>query len=151
MSAEFSYEHSLDLLFQAVRDMAQDKNLFISLDGKIDSLCKDNVLCQQNDKKNLLKSKLWIKKEWLTYARKFCDDLERFDIYLFDKEYQWGTFLNEDRSNDSYIDREPDLYMIASFGRCQYPSLFFKKDTLMINQISEYYSKQGFKIVITLL
>lgn len=148
---ESSWDNSLDFLFQAITEMARDKNLFVSFDGEIDCVSKDNVFCQQNDEKNLFRSKLWINSEWLTHARKFCDDVERFDIYLFDKEYKWSSFLHESRSNDSYIGGEPNLYMVASFGQCQFPSILIKKDILVIKQISDYYFKQGFKIVDTWL
>lgn len=151
MSVESSYEFSLDFLFQSINEIAQDKNCFIISDGIKDFMCKDKILCRQIDKKNIFKSKLWVKNEWLTCTRELCDDLERFDIFIFDKKYQWSPFLNENRSNDSYIDREENLCLIASFGRCQLPSLFIRNDSLMIKQISEYYSKQKFKIVKTLL
>ena len=52
------------------------------------------------------------------------------EIWYSDGKYKWSSFLHESRSNDSYIGGEPNLYMVASFGQCQFPFILIKKKIL---------------------
>ena len=138
-------------LIQTLYNAVQEKKVFIAYNGHIELEENHLLIARQNDEKNPFKQKLWVRNDWLKLTQNVFDEEEYFNIYLFDDKYQWNSFLCENRSNDSYILKEPQLYLLASFGQCQSPSLYIRNDNPLREQVIKNFISQGYDYVSTLL
>ena len=133
-------------LIDFIKDVAQDKNIFVCIDGIIDCQNQEDIICQQKHAKRTYTQRLWVKEDWLINTLVFFEDNEYVGIYVFDKKYPWERFLQDDRSDMAYISKEQQLYLIASFGQYQCPTLYIKKDFLANERVIDYFTKQGYNV-----
>ena len=128
-----------------------DISLYIYFEG-CNEIEKDKfVICDQIDPKNPYRHKTWIKKEWLAKEECFISNQDLFNIYLFDKDFNWNRFLKAKKSNEAYINSESLLHMIVSFGECQPITIYIKKNNIINIDLKALFIRKGYKISKTFL
>ncbi len=150
-SNDKNYDDVMIYFVRILCDAAQGKKVFIAYNGSFEPEEKHLLIAQQKDVKNHFKQKVWMQNDWLRIARNVFDEEEYFNIYLFDDKYEWNAFLCENRSNDSYMLKEPRLYLLASFGQCQPHLLYIRRDNTISEQVIKYFISQGYDYTSPLL